>query len=335
MKNFQKKNILIGFSRSIMKGKNIVKIAVSAILISFIVYKVGPGRIYDQFSHMILHYLLLAIFIEALGVAISAKKWQILLKSKSINVPFLRIWKHYYVGVFFNAFFPTTIGGDTVKAYRLSKELDSGIEAVSSVIMERLTGLVAIVCIGVAPMAMGYYLLPIKVLLIAFLVLIPGPAILIFFIFKTRYMEKIFSKPFFSKFPSLKEKIENAYHSLKEYGKKKKCCCVALAISFAYHFLLIFNNYVISLSLGMDISIFYFFIFVPVAEILVFLPITIQGFGIRSGTYVALFSQIGVSSARAFALGFSMQMIKLIGNLIGGMVYLSSNLRDLRNKRVK
>ncbi len=311
-----------------MKIKTILKIIISLLLILFIVYNVGMEKVWDQFSHMKFHLVLIAIALDALGVVISAKKWQILLESKLIHVPYARILKHYYIGVFFNAFLPTTIGGDAVKSYYLSKELDKRIEALSSIIMERLTGLIAIVSIGACAILVGYTLIPRDAFVIATLVVIPGPLLLMVLIFKFNAIEKIISRPFFSRFPNITDIIRDANISLREYSSNKYILSISLMISFLYHILLIFINYVLALALGLDIEIFYFFIFVPVTEILILLPITIQGFGVRSGSYVTLFSQVGIPSPSAFALGFSMQMVKVIGNIIGGIVYAMSNVRE-------
>jgi len=311
-----------------VKIKTILKIIISLLLILFIVYNVGMEKVWDQFSHMKFHLVLIAIALDALGVVISAKKWQILLESKLIHVPYARILKHYYIGVFFNAFLPTTIGGDAVKSYYLSKELDKRIEALSSIIMERLTGLIAIVSIGACAILVGYTLIPRDAFVIATLVVIPGPLLLMVLIFKFNAIEKIISRPFFSRFPNITDIIRDANISLREYSSNKYILSISLMISFLYHILLIFINYVLALALGLDIEIFYFFIFVPVTEILILLPITIQGFGVRSGSYVTLFSQVGIPSPSAFALGFSMQMVKVIGNIIGGIVYAMSNVRE-------
>jgi len=311
-----------------VKIRTILKIIISFLLIIFIVYNVGVEQIWNQFSNMKLQLFFIVIILDALGVAISAKKWQILLESKRIYVGYIDLLKHYYIGVFFNAFLPTTIGGDAVKSYYLSKELDKRIEALSSVIMERLTGLIAIVSIGACAMLMGYALIPRDAFVIATLVIIPGPLLLMVLIFKFNAIEKIISLSFFSRFSNITDIVRDANSSLQEYSGKKYTLCIALAISFLYHTLLILMNYILALALGLDIELFYFFIFVPITEILILLPITIQGFGVRSGSYVTLFSQVGIPSPSAFALGFSMQMVKVIGNIIGGIVYALSNLRE-------
>jgi len=308
------------------KVKSLINIVFSALLISLIVYMAGIGKIKEQFSHMLVSFFLLAIIVENAGVAISAKKWHIFLKVKGMNISFLTAWKYYYIGTFFNAFLPTSIGGDAVKAYSLSKELEKREEAFSSVIMDRLTGLIAVLGIGSFALLVGWNLIPFS----AFMLCLPVfvfPILFIILLFKTNLIGAILRKPIFLKFTSLQNFIEKVYASLKEYASYKESILLTLFISVCYHLLLIINNYILSLSLGLEIPIHFFFIFIPVAEILVFLPVTIQGFGVREGTYVALFSSM-VTDAQAFALGFSDQLIKVIGSIIGGIVYMFSGMKN-------
>jgi len=298
-----------------------INASISIILVASIIYMAGARGVEKQLSQMIIPIFLLAVIIENFGVAVSAKKWQMLLKMKGMGIPFLTAWKYYYIGTFFNAFLPTSVGGDAVKAYSISKKLEKREEAFSSVMMDRLTGLVAVLGIGSISLVFGWNMIP-RAALIICLPIFALPIVLLAVIFKTEMVEGIIKKPIFEKFGRIREFVERIYASLKEYGSLKKEMVPIILISLFYHLLLITNNYVISISLGLEIPFHYFFIFIPVAEILVFLPVTIQGFGVREGTYVTLFSSINIESAKSFSLGFSDQIVKLIGNVIGGFVYL-------------
>lgn len=303
------------------KIKGLMNIVISASLISFIIYIAGIDKIKEQFSQMIFHLFLLAVIIENVGVALSAKKWHILFKMKEKNITFLSTWKYYYIGTFFNAFLPTSIGGDAIKAYAISKEIKKRENAFSSVIMDRITGLVAVLCIGFISLLIGWEEVP-KIALFLSLPVLFLPSVLIPMIFKTDIIGNIIDKPFFFRFRRLQNFVKNVYESLKEYGFFEKEILIALLISFFYHFLLIITNYILSHSLGLQIPLSYFFIFIPVAEILVFLPITIQGFGVREGSYVILFSSL-TTKAQSFALGFSDQIVKIIVSIIGGIIYMT------------
>ncbi len=306
------------------KIKSLINIVISVLLISLIVYIAGIEKIKEQFSHLLFSFFLLAVIIENIGVALSAKKWQLLFKVKGTDVSFLTALKYYYIGTFFNAFLPTSVGGDAVKAYNISKKLKRREEAFSSVVMDRITGLIAVLCIGSLALIVGWHVLPFYALVIC-LPILALPIFFLFLLFKTNIIGVFLRKPFFLKFGKVQNFVEKIYISLKEYSSYRRGILVALFISFCYHFLLILNNYILSLSLGLDIHFHFFFIFIPVAEILVFLPVSIQGFGVREGTYVTLFSPLA-TNAESFALGFSDQIVKVIGSVVGGIVYMVSSI---------
>lgn len=309
------------------KQRYALNAVISIILIATIIYMTGAGRVEEQLSRMIIPIFLLAVLIENFGVAISAKKWQMLLKMKDINVSFPTAWKYYYIGTFFNAFLPTSVGGDAVKAYSISKKLERREEGFSSVIMDRMTGLVAVLGIGSVSLIAGWNIIPESAIVLCLPIFVL-PVMLLGVIFKTDFFGRVMKWGIFYRLGKFRDFVEKTYVSVREYKNRGREMIYIMLISLFYHFLLIINNYVLSIALGLEVPIYYFFIFIPVAEILVFLPITVQGFGVREGTYVALFSSVNIAGASAFALGFSDQIVKLIGNVIGGVVYLFHGMKD-------
>jgi hypothetical protein len=261
---------------------------------------------------------IVAILIENIGVVISAKKWQILLKSKEVEINYSDAISYYYIGSFFNTMMPSSVGGDVIKAYKLGKRTSS-IEAFSSVIMDRVTGLIAVVLIALFAIATAYEILPRFAIMLAFFLIICFFVFLII-LFKTDFFEKIIGT-LFSRWNKPKKFLQDVVLSVKSY-KDKKTLYAAMFISLVFHIMLILNNYVLSLALNLKINIIYFFIFIPIAEILVALPISIQGFGVRESSYAILFSSIGVSYAAAFSLGFLNQIVKVITSMIGGIIYV-------------
>lgn len=298
----------------------LLKALVSISLMVLIIHFTGAERIAAHLAALSLPLFLLAVLIENAGVMVSAKKWHLLLSMKGAPVSFLTAWKYYYVGTFFNAFFPTTVGGDAVKAYGLSRLIPRKEDAFSSAVMDRLTGLAAVLMIGSLAMVAGWPVIPRTALLLSAVILLP-PLALLLLVFGTDVLGWLLRTSLVQKLGRIALFSEQVYVSLRTYRHSGRRLLPVMVISLTYHVLLVFNNYLLSLALGLDIPLYYFFIFIPIAEILVFLPVTIQGFGVREGTYVTLFSAIGVGSGPAFALGFSDQLVKLTGNIIGGMVY--------------
>lgn len=304
----------------------LVNAAVSIVLIAVIIMLTGVDRITGQLAGLALPVFVLAVLLEQLGVALSAKKWQLLLEAKREQVPFLQAWKYYYIGTFFNAFLPTSVGGDVVKAHVFSKQLRRREEGYASVVMDRLTGLIAVVAIGSLALLAGWPLVDPTARLLA-LPILALPFLALLALFFTDWTDRLLQLSFLQRFHRVQQFVHDVYKALRAYRSHRRVLLPVMALSLCYHLLLILVNVTLAWALGLTIAVSYFFVFIPVAEILVFLPVTVQGFGVREGTYVTLFSSVGVGSAAAFSLGFSDQLVKLVGNLVGGLVYLGHSLR--------
>jgi len=101
--------------------KLLLRIGISLCFILFFFHNTDSfdiGKALMQTNHSV---LLIGIFIYLAGQLISAYKWRILAKLGGFNISLAKYAEYYYIGMFFNLFLPTTVGGDVVKSYYLSK----------------------------------------------------------------------------------------------------------------------------------------------------------------------------------------------------------------------
>ncbi len=90
--------------------------------------------------------LLVAFIMMLLSVAVSAYKWQIMLKLHGVHFGFSKLHGYNFTAVLFNNFLPTSIGGD---GYRIFKTFGNPrSSSVIAVVMGRLTGIIALLAIG-------------------------------------------------------------------------------------------------------------------------------------------------------------------------------------------
>ena len=66
----------------------------------------------------------------------------------------------------------------------------------------------------------------------------------------------------------------------------------------------------------------YFFLFVPLLAVIVSLPISLNGIGVRETAGIVLFGLVGVDRAGAFSLQFTTYLVAVCVSLLGGMVFL-------------
>lgn len=104
----------------------------------------------------------MAVLIYVGGQMLCSYKWQLLMKSLGSQRGLLSLVKLYFIGMFFNLFMPTIIGGDAIRIYLASDNLEKFPQSASSVFMERSTGLFALFSIAIVsslifPLNLGKY----------------------------------------------------------------------------------------------------------------------------------------------------------------------------------
>ena len=90
--------------------------------------------------------------------------------------------------------------------------------------------------------------------------------------------------------------------------------------------------YTAGLSLNISVPIIYYFLYIPVIQVIVLLPISIAGIGVREGAFVYFFTQLGVSRTQAFSLSLVVFSLSLCLAFIGGIIYWCSGILIPREK---
>ena len=307
----------------------LLRVAFSAALLWFVLASVGVGSVVSNLAVLPPSVLALAVALAAFNVALSAYKWQLLLAVKDIDLPFRTLFVYYYVGQFFNAFLPTMVGGDGVRIYYLHGNHDAGADAASSVVVERLTGLVGVLAIGGVATVLLSDRLPTAVVATMLLVCVPGVGLLLALLFTSAGRRLLDRTLFDVERFGLGDRLSSVYDAIAAYRHAGRALVPVLAASVLFRLVLVANNYVVAVGLGMDVPFAYFLVFVPLVELLLLVPVSVQGFGVRETTYVYLFGAAGASSDLSLTLGVVMGLVLgVFNNVVGGVVYVASGLRS-------
>jgi len=111
-------------------------------LLAFLLWQVNWQELTHIISQASVGYVGAALLIELLNVTPRVLRWRALLVTQQgtagAKEPFLRLLSIYLVGSFFNNFLPSNVGGDSVRMLRLGQLTGRGVDAASSVLVERL-----------------------------------------------------------------------------------------------------------------------------------------------------------------------------------------------------
>ncbi len=106
-----------------------------------------------------LRLFFIAFVVNLLGLMICSARFKIILFAQKIYFSLIEVIKLTFIGVFFNNFLPTSVGGDVVKGYYASQKTGRTLESFSAVVADRLVGLVTLVLIAfVSFLLLGKYI---------------------------------------------------------------------------------------------------------------------------------------------------------------------------------
>jgi len=105
-----------------------------------------------------------------------------------------------------------------------------------------------------------------------------------------------------------------------------------------YKFIVIFvsiaGNLLISRLLGIELNLLVLSSIILIVDLVVLLPISFSGIGIRDISFIGLFGLFGVSMEKAVLLSFSILIIHLVIIGIGGILLLIKDTPMIKNLMV-
>lgn len=306
----------------------IIKAVVSLSLLAFLLSRTELSRVYATLMSARLFWLVLAFLMLYIGKVITAYRWQGLLKAQAVEIPLRTLIASVFVGQFFNSFLPTTVGGDVVRAYDTAAQSKENLKSAISVFADRLIGVFALTLLAFLALAAGYlrgeevgfYALPVVIVfaMSAFgmlLIYIEWLAVL-----NDRFLRVM-------RLDSIADQLEKAYRSLHLFKDRSSVMFNALGSSILLQVNVVLFYYFIGLSLDLDVSLLYFFMIVPVALVVLLIPFSINGIGIREGVFVFLLTSLGVEAKDAIALSLISFGLTLTQGVIGGGIFALRGVR--------
>jgi hypothetical protein len=269
------------------------------------------------------YWLVFSFSLHAFGLFASAYRWQILARAQGDEVPLVFLAKSYLVGTFFNNFLPTRFGGDIVRIWDGSRYSKSLLKSSAIVLVERFTGIIVLFLFAL--LASVYRLdmaRQIPVIWVSLLLGLFGLALLISFFlpFSGKWLAAIPSRGILAKF---KTKIILFRETILFYRTQKALFLRATFWAFLLQLNVIIYYFLIGKALHLHIHFIDYFIFIPIVLLIQIIPITINGLGLREGSYIEIFKFYGISPQTAFSFSIIDVAFVLVIGIIGGIIYVS------------
>jgi uncharacterized membrane protein YbhN (UPF0104 family) len=277
-----------------------LRLAVSAGLIAWILARTPFREVGDAFRAADFRLVLLAASLHVFDTFASVRRWRLLIRAQGGEASFPFLVRSYLVGIFFNNFLPSTIGGDTVRAIDTARAGVGRAKAVAIIFVDRFVGLLALMSFAVLGVLASGRLTARVPSLFAW---VAGGAVVLGLAAALLFL------------PSA-----GPARLLDFHGKKG-----VLARAFGWSLLLqtsvILNGFLLARALRVPIPLPYFFLIVPLALFVMMLPVSINAIGVRESVWAFFFAAFGVPAALGVAVAWLGYGTVLVEALIGGCVY--------------
>jgi uncharacterized protein (TIRG00374 family) len=306
----------------------LVKLAVTVGLYAFIFVRVDVAQLVEHVSSARLSFVALAVLAYAGGQLTSAYRWYLLLVPVRLVAGYGRVAAFSFIGMFFNFFLPTIVGGDAVKALLLALETGSPARATISVFMERNLGLAALLVIALAAV---FYAPPVELLgftlptiVIALACGFVAVNVLVFSRRAYTMLDWLVSMtPLRRVWPGAGQ----LHAALTPYLSTPGIMLAAIALSFVFQIVVITVVFLCARALGVNVPVSALAVFVPLIALGGMLPVSINGFGVRDALYLLLFGRLGTPPDVAVSLSLLHVAVTFVSSLPGGLVYLMQDRR--------
>ncbi len=245
-------------------------------------------------------------------------RWILLLRASGIEVAAPRAASIFLVSSFVGSFLPAGVGGDAARAWSLSRITANGGEALASVAVDRLLGILSLVALGA----------------VGLLAWAPGSGadwrtgaavgVLVLVCVSAFWADRLTRvlMPVQLHETRLTRRVLSVSDAVSRYRGRGGVLVHVLLWSLAVQLLRIAQAYLLGLGLGIVVPFRYYLVFMPVGLLMLLLPISVSGFGLPQGVIVWLLRPVGVADEQSFALSTLIVLSGLAGNLPGLWLWL-------------
>ena len=307
---------------------NLFRVALSLAALVLLWREVGGENIIDIVKHADLRLLGLACLLFLVGIVVRVFRWRALLNGLGVQPSPWLLLKLYLIGNFFNTLLPSGFGGDVVRVVELARG-DRQSAAVGTVLVDRLTGILSLMALGLLVLPFTSGLAPWLVWTFALIAVggLAGGGLLL----EGRLLPRLMRFLPASLSLTGQGKLAQIYAAVSGCGAK--AVWQALALSTVFNLLNIAVHWLCGLAVGITVDLSFYFVLVPLLSLTLLVPISVGGLGARDWVAQPLFGSVGVSDEVSAGMSFLVYVVSVAVGLIGGALYLGQGVSGLFESR--
>jgi hypothetical protein len=234
------------------------------------------------------------------------------------------------ISQYYSLLFPGQVAGEAVKAYKLGRGKQNAEQIAASVIIDKAIGLLGVISVAIGGACLSETNLAKDMLTLFFIAIIFLLTALYLFQFDGFYnvVRKFFifyKKNIFTK-GKIVDQCLRLIEAWRQYLNEPVLLLKSLPLGILYQLIGAYISLILGKSIGIDIAFADWCWIFGVISLVVVLPVTIGGIGLREGGFIFLLGNFDVSNEKALALSLSIFGFQIVGALIGAVLDFSMDL---------
>jgi hypothetical protein len=294
----------------------VAKAAITLLLLGVLFRKVNFAATLQHLRDIKPSTIVAGLFLLYAATALATARWRIVLRSIGQSFTAWHLFRLNLIGMFFNQALPSAVGGDGMRVWLLYRQGCSFPVAFNSVLIDRAAGFffIAVMSLyGLPTLTERMFGVP-KFQTIAGII-VAGMIMLVLLYVLARGRARLAR---FRVGRFVAQIVADALFLAARPADAAKIAILSIA-SQLFSFVLI---WLILRDLGTDVSIVGVMIVTPVVVLLLVLPVSIAGWGLREGLFVIGFGLLNVPKDAALAASIVFGLVNLAAGLIGGVFWI-------------
>jgi uncharacterized membrane protein YbhN (UPF0104 family) len=293
----------------------ILKFGISAGLIALVCWHIDGATLAERLSGQSAIWVAATVLLGLVQIALLSLRWQQILKGLGGESGLGSAVAVTFMGCFFGAFLFGPTGADVARAVLAPTRSLGRQRIVHSVLFERLASIVGLGLAAAPMIAFSVGGLGHGLSLVVALSLVPLPFVALVAI---RALARAFPERESVIFQALREFDLSGRHLVRVWPR----FAIAVAIAALGQLLVAVEAWSLAQSQHLGVPLVDFLILMPPVMLLVALPISAGGWGVREGAMVGALALVGVGTTPALLLSVELGLIWTLVSLPGGVIWL-------------
>ena len=311
-------------SVNLLKNKKVqfsFRVAITLAILFALIRYTDWSAFWRTLQHSRVEWVVAALGLNLIQQLVMVFTLMVVLRNKGHRPKFWPMYKVILSTFFVAKFIPTSLGLDALRIYGVSKLTGDVVSAASSMVMVRILGVFSSLFFAMIAVILGGYLYTgntMVVIIMLFVILSAGLMVGASEENRKRIGQFLHRFSFLRKYVDLFGQIAHSFYDLKSH---QATLSALLGFAFIFQLIRIFINYMIGVSLHINVPLAYYFLFVPVVLIFAMLPLSIGGFGVLAGGKVYFLLQAGATMDQGVGLSLLVMTANIIAGVPGAIVF--------------